>query len=83
MAYALRDLRNGPTESNMAEVDGNRTRRTGITRPTRFEGGGAHQVLGHLPVAAKAYCAPDSKPPTRAKSTRPISTLLGFDGAIG
>ena len=32
----------------VAEVDGNRTRRTGITRPTRFEGGGAHQALGHL-----------------------------------
>ena len=32
----------------VAEVDGNRTRRTGIARPTRFEGGGAHQVPGHL-----------------------------------
>ena len=32
----------------LAEVDGNRTRRTGITHPTRFEGGGAHQALGHL-----------------------------------
>ena len=32
----------------IAEVDGNRTRRTGIARPTRFEGGGAHQALGHL-----------------------------------
>ncbi len=32
----------------MAEVDGNRTRRTGIARPTRFEGGGRHQVAGHL-----------------------------------
>ena len=32
----------------LAEVDGNRTRRTGIARPTRFEGGGAHQALGHL-----------------------------------
>ena len=31
-----------------AEVDGNRTRRTGIARPARFEGGGAHQVLEHL-----------------------------------
>ena len=31
-----------------AEVDGNRTRRAGVARPTRFEGGGAHQVLGHL-----------------------------------
>ncbi len=32
----------------LAEVDGNRTRRTGNTRPARFEGGGAHQALGHL-----------------------------------
>ena len=31
-----------------SEVDGNRTRRTGIARPNRFEGGGAHQVPGHL-----------------------------------
>ena len=38
--------RSGP----VAEVDGNRTRRTGIARPTRFEGGGAHQVPGHLRV---------------------------------
>ena len=35
-------------QAGMAEVDGNRTRRTGIARPTRFEGGGAHQALGHL-----------------------------------
>ena len=34
--------------TNLAEVDGNRTRRTGFTHPTRFEGGGAHQALGHL-----------------------------------
>ena len=33
---------------SLAEVDGNRTRRTGIARPNRFEGGGAHQVPGHL-----------------------------------
>ena len=32
----------------LAEVDGNRTRRMGIAHPNRFEGGGAHQVLGHL-----------------------------------
>ena len=32
----------------LAEVDGNRTRRTGIARPDRFEDGGAHQVPGHL-----------------------------------
>lgn len=38
----------GPSPGRAAEVDGNRTRRTGIARPTRFEGGGAHQVPGHL-----------------------------------
>ena len=32
----------------LAEVDGNRTSRTRFTRPNRFEGGGAHQVPGHL-----------------------------------
>jgi hypothetical protein len=32
----------------MAEVDGNRTRRKGFALPNRFEGGGAHQVPGHL-----------------------------------
>ena len=32
----------------MAEVDGNRTRQTGIARLSRFEGGGAHQVPRHL-----------------------------------
>jgi uncharacterized LabA/DUF88 family protein len=37
--------------ARVAEVDGNRTRRTGIARPTRFEGGGAHQVPGHLRLA--------------------------------
>ena len=37
----------------MAEVDGNRTRRRRITTTTRFEGGGAHQALGHLPGAAE------------------------------
>jgi hypothetical protein len=30
-------------------VDGNRTRLDRITADTRFEGGGAHQVPGHLP----------------------------------
>ncbi len=35
-------------KATVAEVDGNRTRRSGIARPTRFEGGGSHQVCGHL-----------------------------------
>ena len=29
-------------------MDGNRTRRRRITTTTRFEGGGCHQVTGHL-----------------------------------
>ncbi len=37
-----------PAEPKMAEVDGNRTRRTRIARTARFEGGGAHQVPRHL-----------------------------------
>jgi hypothetical protein len=32
----------------MAEVDGNRTRLTGIACHARFEGGGAHQEPRHL-----------------------------------
>ena len=32
----------------LAEVDGNRTRLRGNASHTRFEGGGAHQVLIHL-----------------------------------
>ena len=35
----------------MAEVDGNRTRRTGVSCPDRFEGGGTHQACGHLHIA--------------------------------
>jgi len=42
-----------------AEVDGNRTRRTGIARPTRFEGGGAHQVPGHLRLGRLAGVGPN------------------------
>jgi hypothetical protein len=38
---------------SQSEVDGNRTRRTGIARPDRFEGGGAHQVPRHLPGAPR------------------------------
>ena len=33
---------------HVAEVDGNRTRQAGIACLTRFEGGGRHQVAGHL-----------------------------------
>ena len=35
----------------LAEVDGNRTRRTEVVRPDRVEDGGAHQALGHLRLA--------------------------------
>jgi len=42
------DVSAEPTGEHVAEVDGNRTRRTRIARPSRFEGGGAHQVPGHL-----------------------------------
>ena len=54
----------------MAEVDGNRTRRTGITHPTRFEGGGAHQALGHLRSAT--YRAPEQTTPDR------LTTVTGM-----
>ena len=47
-ANAATQLFGAAAGRDLAEVDGNRTRRTGITRPTRFEGGGAHQALGHL-----------------------------------
>ena len=33
------------TTTVMAEVDGNRTRRTEVVRPNRVEDGGAHQAL--------------------------------------
>jgi len=45
----------------LAEVDGNRTRRMGIAHPNRFEGGGAHQVLGHL--RSRPYPAPSDAAP--------------------
>lgn len=34
--------------NRLAEVDGNRTRRTRIARPDRFEDGEVHQAPGHL-----------------------------------
>lgn len=42
-------------------MDGNRTRRTRITRPNRFEGGGAHQVLVHLRDGPPPYPAPQER----------------------
>ena len=48
VAPGRRDVRVADELGPLAEVDGNRTRRMGIAHPNRFEGGGAHQVLGHL-----------------------------------
>lgn len=44
----VRDTRERTPVDPLAEVDGNRTRRKGIALANRFEGGGAHQVPGHL-----------------------------------
>ena len=51
----------------VAEVDGNRTRRTGVARPNRFEGGGAHQVPRHLLVEASTL-SDDVSGPTRRRT---------------
>jgi hypothetical protein len=49
LAARHRRSRHVPTRVRLlAEVDGNRTRRKGFALPNRFEGGGAHQVPGHL-----------------------------------
>ena len=53
-------------------MDGNRTRRTGITHPTRFEGGGAHQALGHLRPATYRPTSPAGTP------TSGMGTFLGM-----
>lgn len=52
-----RPVRHVAQGSIAAEVDGNRTRRTGIARPNRFEGGGAHQVPRHLPIVPRTLPA--------------------------
>ncbi len=36
------------TDHDLAEADGNRTRRCGIATANCFEGSGVHQVPGHL-----------------------------------
>ncbi len=56
-----------------SEVDGNRTRRTGIARPNRFEGGGAHQVPRHLLVVHRTLPA-DS----RGRDAGVLACRLGF-----
>ena len=50
----------------LAEVDGNRTRRSGFTRSNRFEGGGVHQALGHLrPARYRAWAVATKVPPMK------------------
>jgi L-seryl-tRNA(Ser) seleniumtransferase len=44
-------------------VDGNRTRRCGITAASRFEGGGAHQALGHL-RCEPTFSVVNNRPPS-------------------
>ena len=53
----------------MAEVDGNRTRRTRIARPDRVEDGGTHQACGHL--RQRGYPSPTT--PTQPAVT--VATL--------
>ncbi len=61
----------------LAEVDGNRTRRTGIARPNRFEGGGAHQVPGHLRLKASR---PSSSPSYTVGGMKKILLLAALVG---
>ena len=61
----------------LAEVDGNRTRRTGITHPTRFEGGGAHQALGHLHGPTIGAAPSDADPVDRDGPRSPRDEALG------
>ena len=61
----------------LAEVDGNRTRRTGIARPNRFEGGGAHQVPGHLPGDRRSSTTRGRRRPRRRRARRTSGTTGG------
>jgi len=63
----------------MAEVDGNRTRRTGSARPSRFEGGGAHQVPGHLRAATLQTTTPRS---VRVGAMKKLLVLLVVVGLV-
>ena len=57
-------------------MDGNRTRRTGITRPTRFEGGGAHQVPGHLLAGSAGRRPRYPRPRTRVTAMKKLLLLV-------
>jgi hypothetical protein len=57
----------------LAEVDGNRTRLVGFTHDARFEGGGAHQVLGHLPGKGERTPPGREGPQTDKRSRAPVS----------
>src|SRR5579875_530991 len=56
----------------VAEVDGNRTRRCGVAAASRFEGGGAHQALGHL-RGEPTLEAMDRRPPSVDSVARELS----------
>ena len=68
----------------MAEVDGNRTRRTRIARSDRVEDGGTHQACGHLRRREYPSPAATTQPsglwPTQAlrwvATIRPMKRLL-------
>jgi hypothetical protein len=66
----------------VAEVDGNRTRQTGIARLSRFEGGGAHQVPLHLRRAPyPATSLPHgSRVTTTVTSMKRLLMLVAFVG---
>ena len=68
-----------------AEVDGNRTRRTGSARPSRFEGGGAHQVPGHLrwrPYDNGSPYRQGALPSVRVLTMKKILVLLVLVGLV-
>ncbi len=65
----------------LAEVDGNRTRRTGIARPNRFEGGGAHQVLVHLQVGSSDGNGPSLI--AGAHGAKDLAVQSAIDHAVG
>jgi hypothetical protein len=62
-------------EVDVAEVDGNRTRPAGVACRARFEGGGAHQVPGHLrsdlTLSSERRRGPVSRSPVSATAEGP------------
>ncbi len=70
---------------DLAEVDGNRTRRTGSARPSRFEGGGAHQVPGHLrrrPYRQRPFLQTRRVPRVMVMTMKKILVLLVLVGLV-